>query len=76
MLKPAEIVRPTPPATYAPVTAPQGFISPVATGIGGLIGGAIVGAGWLASRKLGDKVETEPPSPPARKENSGPSGKE
>jgi hypothetical protein len=26
----------------------------VATGIGGLIGGALIGAGYMASKKLGD----------------------
>jgi hydrogenase small subunit len=77
MLKPAEIVRPTPPSTYAPVTAPQGFISPIATGIGGLIGGAIVGAGWMASKKLAEKKEVDTPAAPDKKsDGSGASGKE
>jgi hydrogenase small subunit len=43
----------TPPDTYAPITAKQGGVSPVATGVAGLIGGALIGAGYMASRKLG-----------------------
>jgi hydrogenase small subunit len=43
----------TPPDTYAPITAKQGGVSPVATGVAGLIGGALIGAGLMASRKLG-----------------------
>jgi len=73
MLKPAEIVRPTPPATYAPIAAPQGSINPIATGIGGLIGGALVGAGWMASKQFGQKPSsTEPP----KNDQAGTSGKE
>lgn len=79
MLKPAEIVRPTPPSTYAPVTAPQGSVSPVATGLSGLLGGAIIGAGYMAARKMNGAKEGPPPSAPtpvATKEDSGSSGKE
>lgn len=42
----------TAPDTYAPVYTAQGKASPVATGVAGLIGGALVGAGLVASRKL------------------------
>jgi hydrogenase small subunit len=48
------IDRPTPPDTYPPIHAPQGGVSPVATGIAGLVGGAVVGAAWMAAKKLGD----------------------
>jgi len=61
MLKPAEIVRPTPPATYAPVTAPVGVVSPIATGVAGLVGGALVGAGLMAARKMNKSEPTAPP---------------
>ncbi|MGD0075307.1 MAG: hydrogenase small subunit [Candidatus Binataceae bacterium] len=54
----------TPPDTYAPISAPQGVISPAATGVAGLIGGALIGAGLMASRKLGSSGETEPESKP------------
>jgi len=64
MLKPAEIIRPTPPSTYAPVAAPQGFISPLATAVGGLIGGALLGAGWMASRGMKDKPDATAHSTP------------
>ena len=49
-----DIERPVPPDTYAPIQAKQGHVSPVATGVAGLIGGALVGAGFMASRKLGE----------------------
>ena len=43
-----DIERPTPPDTYAPIHAEQGMVSPVATGVAGLVGGALVGAGFMA----------------------------
>lgn len=46
------IARPTPPDTYAPIHAAQGTISPVATAAAGLIGGAVLGAGYVASRRI------------------------
>ena len=52
-----DIERPVPPDTYAPIHAPQGRISPVATGLAGLVGGALVTAGLMASKKVGQ----EPP---------------
>ena len=60
-----DIERPTPPDTYPPIHAREGRVSPLATGVAGVIGGALVGAGLVASRKLGE--------PPA--EGKGP-GKE
>ena len=50
-----DIERPTGPDTYPPIQARQGRVSPVATGIAGLVGGALVTAGVMASRKL-DRV--------------------
>lgn len=75
MLKPADIVRPTPPATYAPIAAPQGSISPIATGIGGLIGGALIGAGWMASKHFGQKPVSASTETPKNDQASTP-GKE
>jgi hydrogenase small subunit len=46
------IARPTPPDTYPPIAAEQGMVSPVATGVAGVIGGALLGAGYMAARKL------------------------
>jgi hydrogenase small subunit len=48
-----DIERPTPPDTYAPIRTHQGRVSPVATAVVGLVGGALIGAGFMASRKLG-----------------------
>src|ERR1035437_9744083 len=41
-----------PPETYAPISAPQGTISPLATGLVGVAAGALLGAGFVASRKF------------------------
>jgi hydrogenase small subunit len=41
-----------PPENYAPIHAPQGMISPLATGLVGLAAGALLGAGFVASRKF------------------------
>ncbi len=51
----------TPPDTYAPITAKQGSISPVATAVAGFIGGALIGGGYVASRKLSQPPEAEAP---------------
>jgi hydrogenase small subunit len=56
-----EIDRPTPPDTYPPIQAEHGGISPVATGVAGLVGGALVGAGYMASKKLGAAKEDPEP---------------
>ncbi len=49
-----EIDRPTPPDTYPPVHAAQGGVSAVAAGLAGLVGGALVGGGWVAAKKLNE----------------------
>src|SRR5208337_37897 len=46
--------RATPPETYPPINAPQGKVSPLATGLVGLGAGALAGAGYVASRKFSD----------------------
>jgi hydrogenase small subunit len=48
-----EIQRPTPPDTYAPIRTEHGGVSPVATGVAGLVGGALIGAGAVVARRLG-----------------------
>jgi hydrogenase small subunit len=48
-----DIERPTPPDTYPPIHAPQGRVSPVATGLAGLVGGALLGAGFRFAQSLG-----------------------
>ena len=57
-----DIERPTPPTTYAPVTPDKTGVDPVATGVGGLVGGLLLGAGLVAAKKLGD--DPGPPEPP------------
>ena len=49
----------TPPDTYPPIHPEHKGISPVATGLAGVVGGALVGAGLLASRNLngGDSAD-------------------
>jgi hydrogenase small subunit len=43
----------TPPDTYAPINAEHEYrISPVATGVAGFVGGALLGAGYVASKIL------------------------
>ncbi len=68
-----DIERPTPPDTYAPIRSRQGRVSPVATAVAGLVGGALIGAGFMASRKLGEEPPEAGEKPP--EEGSGP-GKE
>jgi hydrogenase small subunit len=60
----------TPPATYAPIESPQGSLSvPAALVVGG-VAGALLGAGFVASRKFstvqGDErvPGSEPPDDP------------
>jgi len=48
-----------PPSTYAPINAPQGIISPLATGVVGLAAGALAGAGYIASRKFSTVKDDE-----------------
>ena len=48
-VKPEQV---TPPSTYAPVFTAQGSSSTTAAALAGLAGGALIGAGIVASRKL------------------------
>jgi len=66
MFQTAKIHEVTPPDTYAPIYTAQGNISPVATGVAGLIGGALIGAGFMASRKLGSAGDAESESKPKK----------
>ncbi len=49
-----EISHATPPDTYAPMHAEHSNIGPVAAGVAGLVGGALIGAGLMASKKIGE----------------------
>jgi hydrogenase small subunit len=68
MFQIAKIHEATPPDTYAPLYTEQGHVSAVATGVAGLIGGALIGAGYMASRKLGSVGEGESEAKPEKKE--------
>jgi len=73
-----DIERPTPPDTYPPIHAQQGHVSAWAAGMAGAVGGALLGAGWMASKKLDrgegehkklDRGEGEHKKTPDRKES-------
>ena len=72
--------RATPPETYPPINAPQGIISPLATGLVGLGTGALAGAGYVASRKFSTKPRDEsvpgsgPPADPETPEGGAGKG--
>jgi hydrogenase small subunit len=48
----ADIIHPLPPDTYPTIVAEHKKISPLATATAGVIGGALIGAGVMASRSL------------------------
>jgi hydrogenase small subunit len=54
-----DIDRPMPPDTYAPIHAPQGGVSPVATAVAGAVVGALAGAGYVASKKFTSETSKE-----------------
>ena len=54
-----EIDRPTPPDTYPPVHPEHGNVSTVAVGFAGLVGGALLGAGVMMGKKLGEEHKKE-----------------
>ncbi|HXH37272.1 MAG TPA: hydrogenase small subunit [Thermoanaerobaculia bacterium] len=56
----ADIVHPFPPDFYPPVFAEHKGVSAAATGVAGLVGGALIGAGFIASRKMSDGTSDEP----------------
>ncbi len=49
----------TAPGHYPPIVAESGTISPVSTGVAGLVGGALVGAGAMAAKKLSGQKEED-----------------
>lgn len=57
-----DIERPTPPDTYPGVREPQGVVSPIATGVAGLVGGALLGGAYAMSKKLGADAERQEPA--------------
>ncbi len=57
----ADIRRPLPPDFYPLVNPEHKPISATATGVAGLVGGALLGAGFLASRKMNDGATKDEP---------------
>jgi len=51
----------TPPSTYPSVDAPQGVVQAVATGAAGVAGGILLGAGYVAARKLSNEPDDDKP---------------
>jgi hydrogenase small subunit len=49
-----EIERPTPPDTYPPIHAEQGKMTPIATGVVGLVAGVALGAGYKLAKSMGE----------------------
>ena len=58
MYQTIDIARPQPPATYPGITAERGSISPLATGLAGLAGGAILGV----SAKVASMLKQQKPA--------------
>jgi hydrogenase small subunit len=56
----ADIPRPHGPDTYPPIFAEHKGISPAATGVAGVVGGALLGAGVIAAKKLSASDEQPP----------------
>jgi hydrogenase small subunit len=59
----------TPPDTYAPIAADRGGVSAIATGVGGVLAGAAIGASFMASRKL--EPEQKPATGGRKSDDSG-----
>lgn len=51
-----DIERPANPDTYPPIGSPGGEVTAVATGVGGLIVGGLIGGAYMASKKLSGEV--------------------
>ena len=47
-----DVERPTAPGTYPPIHADHSVVTPTAVGVGGLVVGAMVGAGYVATKKI------------------------
>jgi hydrogenase small subunit len=61
----ADIPNPRPSWLFPPATPGQHSLSAVATGVGGLVGGALLGAGYVASKKIMTDAATRPKEEPS-----------
>jgi hydrogenase small subunit len=57
------VPNPTPFAGFPGIVTPQGVVSPLATGVAGVIGGAALGAAMVASKKMSAEQELAGPAP-------------
>jgi hydrogenase small subunit len=61
----ADIPNPRPSWLFPPATPGQHSLSAVATGVGGLVGGALLGAGYVASKKIMADAQSRPKEEPS-----------
>jgi hypothetical protein len=71
MFTTADIPSPKPSWLFPPVNPDRAPVSPVATGVGGLIGGALLGAGLVASRKISEAAKKDNKEGRGRRGRSG-----
>jgi hydrogenase small subunit len=62
----------TPPSTYAPIVADHGRISPLATGVAGILAGAGAVAAWRTARRLDAEDAEVPAAPASERTDAGP----
>jgi hydrogenase small subunit len=55
MFSTVNIARPTPPDTYPEIDAQQGLVTPIATGIAGLVAGGMLGTSYIAAKMIKEK---------------------
>lgn len=55
MFSTTNITRPTPPDTYPEIDASQGLVTPIATGIAGLVAGGMLGTSVVAAKMIREK---------------------
>lgn len=64
MFATTNIARPTPPDTYPEIEAEQGLVTPIATGIAGLVAGGLLGSSVLAAKMIREKLSINQTVPP------------
>jgi hydrogenase small subunit len=60
-----DIERPTPPDTYPGIAVSQGHAGAIAAGVAGLVTGALVGGGFVASKRFDRMADTLAPTAPS-----------